>query len=228
MSIRIYSTSYPAPVPAGIWQPLLAQLPPDQQQKVHNYRRWQDAHACLFGKHLLLGALQAEGRPGTLQDLLYTSYGRPYLSKGPDFNISHSGTRVVCILGSRAGVGIDLEEIREIAIGDFKGQFTTAEWQAIQVAEAPLQLFYHFWTAKESLSKADGRGLNLPLAGLVIEKNTTIQVDQRSWNIREIKAFPGYACHMALETGTEDWTQEPPVIEWSPDEIVTLSKSRRG
>jgi len=222
MSIRIYSTSYKDPVPAGIWQPLLSQLPEELNQKVGKYRRWQDAHACLFGKHLLLAALRREGWSGNLNALQHTSYGRPYLPGGPDFNISHSGTRVVCILGSQGRVGIDLEEIRDIDIADFKDQFSTEEWQAILAADEPLDLFYHFWTAKECVSKADGRGLNLPLASLVIENNTTILLEGRSWNIREIKGFRGYACHMASEEEIEG-TEETPVTELSPIEILTLS-----
>ncbi len=79
-----------------------------------------------------------------------------------DFNISHSGNRVVCILSTQGRVGIDLEETGDIAIDDFQSQFTTAEWAAITGSSMPLQTFYHYWTAKESLIKADGKGLQIP------------------------------------------------------------------
>jgi 4'-phosphopantetheinyl transferase len=65
-------------------------------------------------------------------------------------------------------VGIDLEEIRELAIDDFRDQFTEGEWKTIVSAREPLITFYHYWTAKECIIKADGRGLNLPLASLEI------------------------------------------------------------
>ena len=219
MSIRIYSTSYKDPVSTEIWQSLLSQLPVDLNQKIRKYRRWQDAHASLFGKHLLLLALRKEGLTGDLNNLQYTPYGRPYLAGGPDFNISHSGTRVVCILGSQGGVGIDLEEIRELSIADFRDQFTEGEWRAIQQSAKPLEAFYHFWTAKECLSKADGRGLNLPLADLRIENNTKISLGGRVWNIRVVNGFPDYICHMA----SEEPVGEPLLTELSSIEILALS-----
>ncbi|HEX9513254.1 MAG TPA: 4'-phosphopantetheinyl transferase superfamily protein [Puia sp.] len=219
MSIRIYSIAYESPVSPEIWQSLLSQLPAGMIQKVEKYRRWQDAHGCLLGKHLLLAALRDEGFTGNLNDLRYTAYERPYLAGGPDFNISHSGTRVACILGSQGGVGIDLEEIRHLAIADFKGQFSDREWRTILGSEDPLTTFYHYWTAKECLSKADGRGLNLPLAGLKIENSMSIELGERHWNIRPLSWFPGYACHMA----SEELAEKPFLTEFSPDEILALS-----
>lgn len=199
MSIRIYSIAYPQQVSPDIWQSLLALLPGDIVQKVEKYRRWQDAYGCLFGKHLLQIALREEGFPGDLSRLTYSQYGRPSLAGGPDFNLSHSGNRVVCVIGRRGGVGLDLEEVKDMDIRDFRGQFTGLEWEAISNAPQPLTAFYHFWTAKECLSKADGRGLNLPLADLRIEDNMQVQLDGRSWNILPVSFFTGYACHVAME-----------------------------
>lgn len=199
MNIRIYSIEYPQPVADDIWQGLLRLLPGDIIQKVGKYRRWEDAHGSLFGKHLLQVALWEAGFSGDLSGLQYSAYGRPYLADGPDFNISHSGTRVACVVGVEGKVGLDLEEIRDLDITDFRGQFSALEWEAIQGAPEPLTAFYHYWTAKECLSKADGRGLNLPLADLRIETNTAIQLDGRSWNMTPVDFFEGYACHIATE-----------------------------
>ena len=220
MSIRIYSTSYKEPVAAEIWQSLLSQLPQDLIQKAGKYRRWQDAHACLFGKYLLLAALRDHGLTADLKELQYTVYGRPYLAGGPDFNISHSGTRVVCILSGQGGVGIDLEEIRDLSMADFKDQFSQGEWETIQEAPKPLEAFYHFWTAKECVSKADGRGLNLPLADLKIDNHTRILLEGRTWNMRAITQFEGYACHMA----SEELAEKVPLIELDPIELLTLNR----
>ena len=218
MSIRIYSIEYQAPVSPVVWQSLLTLLPGELLQKVEKYRRWQDAYGSLFGKHLLTAALRAEGFPGDLSRLEYSAYGRPFLAGGPDFNISHSGTRVVCILGAQGGVGIDLEEIRDLDIGDFRSQFSGLEWEAICSARQPLRAFYHYWTAKECLSKADGRGLNLPLADLKIEHNTQVQLADRYWNLLPIPHFEGYACHIA----TEEPIHEPALKEFNVSEIIKM------
>lgn len=137
MSIRIYSTTYTTPLPPEILDPLLTNLPPDITAKARRYRRWQDAYGCIFGRLLLTIALKAQGQPAHLHQLQYTAYGRPYLPDTPDFNISHSAHRVVCAIADTSRIGIDLEEIRDLNIEDFKDQFTPEEWQAITHAAPP-------------------------------------------------------------------------------------------
>ena len=204
MSIRIYSTEYTSPLSAEILETLLASLPRDIAAKARRYRRWQDAYACVFGKLLLMVALKELGLTADLSQLRYTDYGRPFLLNAPDFNISHSGHRVVCVTAANGRVGIDLEAIGDLDIQDFKTQFSPAEWQAITGAEVPLQTFYHFWTAKECLSKADGRGLNLPLAGLKIADAGPVRVEDRWWYLSSLTEFAGYACHVAAESPMDE------------------------
>jgi 4'-phosphopantetheinyl transferase len=228
MSLHLYSTVFPEPLSPNAFQELLSCLPPELQQKVSAYRRWQDAYGSLFGKLLLKKALLQAGLSPDLTGLRTTSYGRPYLEgygksypEGNDrpypdggqdnvgrmdFNISHSGNRVVCILNTQGRVGIDLEETGAIAMDDFQSQFTAAEWAAITGAAMPLQAFYHYWTAKESLIKADGRSLQIPLDTLeigsqpsVLVNGRQILVNGRQWYIRDLPIFPGYVCHIACE-----------------------------
>jgi 4'-phosphopantetheinyl transferase len=205
MKIRIYSAEYPTPLPLPHFLALLHKLPSAIRQKVEKFNRWQDAYGSLFGKILLVRALQDAGLSGDLNELLYTQYGKPYLPKAPDFNISHSGNRVVCIMYDGGRVAIDLEEIRDLHIDDLKPQFSDSEWQAIQHSAEPLHAFYHFWTAKESILKADGRGLNLSLADLNIDSSQEVLVDGCLWNIRKIHSFANYACHIAYEGKNIDW-----------------------
>ncbi len=206
MSLHLYSTVFPEPLSPAVFQQLLNHLPAGLQQKVLAYRRWQDAYGSLFGKLLLRTALRQAGLPGELTDLRITPFGRPYLEVGQDasggsadFNISHSGNRVVCILSTQGRVGIDLEEIRDVAIDDFQSQFTAAEWSAITRAASPLQVFYHYWTAKESLIKADGRGLQIPLTSIDIGADPKVLVNGTLWHIRNMPVFPHYSCHIACD-----------------------------
>jgi 4'-phosphopantetheinyl transferase len=73
--------------------------------------------------------------------------------------------------------------------------------------------FYRYWTAKESLIKADGRGLQIPLVGLEIGGSMGGMQDGGRWDLRALDFFPGYACHIASETPIEILTYE----EISPD-----------
>jgi 4'-phosphopantetheinyl transferase len=195
-NLPIYSIEYRQPLENDLLRWLSGSLPEAIREKAGRYKRWEDAHGCLLGKCLLLAALRDLGLSGNLNDLQYTPYDRPYLAGGPDFNISHSGNRVVCIIGDGGRVGIDLEEIRELDIFSFREQFTAREWAAIHNAEAPLTAFYHYWTAKEAVSKADGRGLNLSLTEeLMIEGNASIRLGEEEWSIHPVSFFRGYACN---------------------------------
>jgi len=194
----IYSITYPTPVTGPDFRALLAALPPSLRGAPMKFNRWQDAHASLLGKHLLRLALRQQECSASLDDLLYSSYGRPYLPGGPDFNITHSGDRVVCVIAGQGKIGIDLEEIRNIELDDFKSQFAPQEWRSIMASDAPMTTFYHHWTAKECVTKADGRGLNLPLSGLIIE-NDKIQIDDTLWFVKKIDLFEHYACHIASD-----------------------------
>jgi len=199
--MKIYSTEYPSQLPPFVVKDLLERVPASIRQKAGRYRRWQDAYGCLFGRLLLWRGLTDLGYAGDLNDLRYSAYGKPYLDDGPYFNISHSGNRVACILSNNGPIGIDLEKISDQPIPEYKEQFSDCEWNDILNAPAPLAMFYHYWTAKESILKADGRGLNLDLGALDVT-GPVAEVDSLSWNLRPITSFRDYACHIAYQAAT--------------------------
>jgi 4'-phosphopantetheinyl transferase len=190
MTLTIYFTNYMQEIPGETLRLAQQLLPVDIQEKAMRFRRWQDAYACIFGKLLLKTALGEEGFQNDLLSLHYTSYGRPYLPGGPDFNISHSGNRVVCVISRQGRIGIDLEKVEYIDIRDFKSQFSEMEWGSIIGAGDPIPAFYDLWTTKESIIKADGRGLNLDLSELELDGK---------WHLRKIPFSPEYTCHIATE-----------------------------
>lgn len=124
--------------------------------------------------------------------ILVLSFGKPYLPKYPEFqfNLSHAGSWVVAVV-SNLPVGIDVEEIRYVKdfIDIAKTFFSKDEMLAIEqqkVTEKQLNLFYEFWTQKESLIKAVGRGLSIPLNSFsVLSKKSgdSIEYDGKQWFI---------------------------------------------
>ena len=206
MALLLYSTEFRQPVPGEVFRRLVDRLPVTLQPKILRYRRWQDAHAALLGKLLLLLGLKDTQSPADLHQLLYTPQAKPYFPGGPHFNISHSGNRAVCALNTAGRIGVDIEVIEPIDFDDFQTQFTPLEWTAIRSAPDPVAAFYRFWTAKESLIKADGRGLEIPLLELDVTEYRPIAIDGDSWSFRPLFFFSGYAAHLtteAGETGTE-------------------------
>jgi 4'-phosphopantetheinyl transferase len=195
--LRVLYSLFRQRLPGQAIERYLRLLPVSIRLSINKYRRWQDSQAALLGQLLLLEGLQeAGGRPVRLDKLRRDDYGRPYLDGAIDFNISHSAGGAVCVLTAQGRVGIDLERVKPTGLPDFQAWFTRKEWAAVTAANEPLREFYRLWTAKESVLKADGRGLSLSPLDVALNGETAT-LDGRRWFIREIKMGDDYLCHVA-------------------------------
>jgi 4'-phosphopantetheinyl transferase len=169
------------------------------QQRITRYRRWQDQHASLFGKLLLLKALQAEQYPAdSLANLQYNAFGKPFLEGPLDFNLAHSGQFVLCAYSASTRVGVDVEEIRSINLEDFHSVFTAKEWQEIMQSATPVQTFFRYWAIKESVIKAEGKGLSLPLKDVLMEE-TQAKVYTNVWYLHQLPIHKDYSTWLATD-----------------------------
>src|ERR1700748_879112 len=109
--IDIYYSSFKKRLDDRLFRYYLSLLPLDIIDRILRYQRWEDAHASLFGKLLLKKGLGDLGLDSCLQNLKYSKYARPFVDEDVDFNISHSGSFVVCAFSSAGKIGVDLEEI---------------------------------------------------------------------------------------------------------------------
>src|SRR3982751_1295192 len=103
--IKIYFSSYSKKLSNSDFSAYLNLLPAELEQKIMRFRRWEDQHASLYGKLLLMRGLEEAGLDADLIHLKHTSYGRLYLESTPDFNISHSGFFVVCAFSFQSKIG---------------------------------------------------------------------------------------------------------------------------
>ncbi|MDA7716903.1 4'-phosphopantetheinyl transferase superfamily protein [bacterium] len=197
--INIFFTSFKNPLDQKLFSNYLSLLPADLRKTNSRYIRWQNRHAHLFGRLLLLEALKIYGIEENIWDhVAYTSYHRPYLTlNGYDFNISHSGDFVICAVGKDIRLGVDIEKNKDINFEHFGNIMTPNQWDEINQASCPLKMFYKYWTIKESVVKADGRGFSIPLDGLEV-KNNTVQVDENLWFVNALEFINGYS--VALTT----------------------------
>lgn len=209
MSCTVYYTCFPAPLPADRFAALLAPMPHDIREKVLSYRRWQDAHACLLGKHLLLYALSSAGDPVHLADLQYTAHGRPFLPGKADFNLSHAGTLAVCAVAGKGRIGIDVEYPKPIDIQALKDQFSIEEWRHIQDAPSPEKMFYDYWTRKEAILKADGRGLSVPLRDVWVGGPSPGRLYGQPWHLTAVEGLGEYSCCIARDVEEATYRLEP-------------------
>lgn len=201
--IKLFYTHFKSPLPASLFDTYLSYLPDQLKAKNACYKRWQDRMAHLLGKMLLLKALRSYKYPANaLNNLVYDDNKRPGINDKIDFNISHSGSYVICAIAEGIHLGIDIEAINPVDFGDFTITMTEKEWLEIEGAENPIKSFFRYWTIKESVIKADGRGLGIPLRDIRIENNRA-QVGEKKWYLKECSIDPEYSCFLAADMPLE-------------------------
>jgi 4'-phosphopantetheinyl transferase len=196
--VHIFCTRFNEKLPDEVFNRYLQFLPSELQEKNEKFYRWQDRTSNLLGKVLLLEGLKSLHLNSSLDELKVNGYNKPYLSDFFDFSISHSGEIVLCALTIGQKVGIDVEEIKEIDFEDFKRFFSTQQFDQIVGAYDPFSEFYKLWTIKESVVKADGRGLSLPLLSILIDGNLA-SVGSQKWFLHNLPIAVDYKATLAYE-----------------------------
>ncbi len=182
----------------SVYNEKLSELSQEMIIKNGKYKRWQDAHAHLYGKLLLVAGLKHLGIKKSLKDLMISEYGKPYFKdQFFSFNISHSEDYIVCVASKEEqnNLGIDLEKIKPIAFNEFENVWTEKEKKSL----VNLKQFYTYWTRKEAVIKADGRGMQIPLNKIDVTKLEVI-IDDKPHYLKHIAFDDAYEMHIASMT----------------------------
>lgn len=199
MEIWVKYTYLNAPNDPSVVSTFLDLLPPEYQQEVLKYKFPRDAQLCLFGKLLLKRVLNCLGQPdNAILHIQQTPYKRPYLKGEVDFNISHSHNMVVAVGTTEGRIGIDIEAITEVNIEEFGQVFSPIELRNISQSSNPMHAFFSLWTQKESLIKADGRGMYVPLTEVRAMGNKG-WVQRNPWFLYPLLLKEGYITHLAAD-----------------------------
>eukprot|EP00662_Eupelagonemidae_sp_cell21_P028249 gene28249-10156_t len=174
------------------WDACLARVQPEERQRIGKFNRGggntgrvnPDAKSSLIGRLMIRKLCRcALGLRDDEVVLTRTKEGKPYLARDCDaaaaapplfnFNVSHSGGRVLLASEPRALVGVDVMEIalvparRAADVADFFGSmrdyFTPAEWAVIDAPPQPADRVFAFFCFCESIIKAMGIGLGYDL-----------------------------------------------------------------
>jgi len=131
------------------------------------YHQRKDYIRSLLSSVLLYYALNKNGIEKKDIIIEKSPRGKPFLInfKNIDFNITHSGDWVACAIDSN-DIGIDIEQIKDIDLTDYKEILTSEETDYIN---GKLENFYQIWTLKESFLKALGLGVYKPLSSFKIQ-----------------------------------------------------------
>ncbi len=164
---------------------LFALISSNLHARIQRYRFKEDRVRSLIGKRLLDIAL------GDIcgKDLKFSKYGKPYLENAQNFSITHSGN-IVAIAISKNIVGLDIELLKSTNIEDFLPYFSNAEKQFIYKSIDKIEAFYHIWTKKEAILKADSTGLKDNMSEID-------SINQNKYTLSKIYLSDKYICHLA-------------------------------
>jgi 4'-phosphopantetheinyl transferase len=143
------------------------------------------------------------------------SHGKPFLLEPSipiQFNLSHSGELAAIVITPNMRCGIDIEKIRhEISDQAIAERFFCKrenEWLRCLPENQRIQGFYRLWSVKESILKADGKGLSIPLSDIdtsemLSRKSSVVSLPggnpQLSLWVEEVAVDEGYTCALAVE-----------------------------
>lgn len=134
-------------------------------------------------------------------------FGKPFLPDFPQwqFNVSHSGEKLLIAVSFEMPVGIDIEQIkfRRLLSDLVKKCFALPEqnyWFSLPENERT-ESFYDFWTRKEAVVKGIGRGIAIGLNRCEINVNAFNQFLNlpvaEKWFTQKIDISPDYCAALA-------------------------------
>ena len=161
----------------------------DEKRKVNRYVFEKDKHSCLVTRALLRFVLSAfTGCDPERFEFIENKYGKPDLKPGlvtmpVKFNLSHSSNVTACALALGSEIGMDIEDYRrKIDLGLADRFFSKPESEYLRSCSDKdrQEVFFDFWTLKESYIKARGMGLSIGLDkfGFEIDREMCIHFDE--------------------------------------------------
>lgn len=171
--------------------------------KISKIKFPKDKNRSLLAELLLIKALNDEGLFQLDTEYEYHHNGKPYLKNYPDvfFNKSHSNNLVICGISSKE-IGCDIEMIKHKDLKIAQRFFAKNEYNRILLEnneDNRLDLFFRFWTLKESFLKITGQGMKLSMDSFTIAidgkyPQVTCDKNFNKCYFREIEVDERYKC----------------------------------
>lgn len=180
-------------------------LSQQRQKKIESLRFGKDRLLSLGAGILLKIGLERYGISEREAVICLGEHGKPYLRDYPNlhFNLSHSGSMVMAAF-SDVPVGCDVEKIGEARLPVAHRFFAPEELKRLEQAppgEERNRLFFRFWTLKESVLKATGNGMALPMDSFTVDvnKRTNLCICGGTYDCCEYN-LPEYQAALCRET----------------------------
>jgi 4'-phosphopantetheinyl transferase len=198
-----------------------ALLSPEEKARRDRFFQERDRHQHLIARALVRCTLsQYADVPPEAWTFTPNRYGRPEISGPIDtplrFNLSHTHGLVVIAVAWNREIGVDVENVER------QGEYVQlahrffAPSEAAHVASLPAEqqreVFFDYWTLKESYIKARGMGLALPLEQfafrlaepVTISFSGSIQDDSSTWLFRRLRLSEQHKAALAMRCGEKE------------------------
>jgi len=186
------------PAATGLHNRVNTRLSPSEQLHASRYRLEQAEVHFSVGRACLRALLGNVSGLDPLSIAITTGvHGKP---ESPNlnghrvaFNVAHSKGTILIALTCNGPVGVDVEyydrptDIMDVARHNFT-ETETSSLEAIADPETRHRTFYRYWTRKEAVLKADGRGLIASLASFDVSFES---LHQHPIRMRESKGDQG-------------------------------------
>ncbi|MBU5265936.1 4'-phosphopantetheinyl transferase family protein [Virgibacillus proomii] len=195
--VEIHAMKIPREIHEEQLDGLISFLTTEKQVKLTKLIHKKDLYRSLLGEIIIRFIIMK--RYNMRNDnikFIYNHFGKPDLYNHPDFsfNISHSGSWVICAINHQE-IGIDIEEIKPLPYLSIASScFAKEELEDIRMRnkEDQLRYFFDLWTLKESFIKFYGKGLAIPLKSFVIRKLSERKIEVYEKNKKLPLAFKQY------------------------------------
>lgn len=226
-------------IECGVWWavPLTAEprflnlLDSLEQGRYQAYRQEIDQRRFLTGRVLaktVVGELLGHPPEAVRFDATCGDCGKPHgrpTIPGARFSISHSGDRIGLAVTADAPVGLDVETATrradESLISYALNETERRDLDGFGAGEKTSE-FFRYWTRKEALMKATGRGLKIPLQSITLSApgepprlvdSADAGLDPETTRLADLNAGEGYRAAVAVLTTDEIKVRER---RWTP------------
>lgn len=184
-----------------VFERKLRMVSAERKKRVEACRAMEDKLRSLAGGLLLEELLRQNFY--SPQKLVRDDNGKLRIAEEEDFffNLSHSGDYAACVISTHP-VGVDIQQYRPVKHGVAKRFFQPQEARHIEKNRGDDEnLFFRYWTGKESYSKLTGEGLAQSFNSLAVNLEKGIVEDKRRPEtisfLKEYFCLPDYAITVA-------------------------------
>ena len=197
---RVYIASIETLCNGDIFRQKYNTLPVHRKNRVDRLKKGEDKRRSVGAWLLLEYALCANGI--SKADVALNRFGKPYLKNRNDvfFNLSHSGDFVMCAV-SDGEVGCDVQVMKDIDFKMAERFFHPREvgMLASLHEDEKRNFFYRVWTLKESVIKALGMGMSMPMREFYFDFSQGVKavgesLADKEFYFKEYEVADNYKC----------------------------------